>query len=270
MSLIFSFFHLFPCCFCKHLYLQESNFEEQPLKGLKFTVFGLGNRQYEQYNQVAKDVDKKMEKLGGERCFELGLGDDDGTLEEDFETWKEGLWTSLITQFHPNGAAEANVEQIDSLDIPELPYTIDMLPSSEVLPIRINHDAEAPANSHHSTKHFFTAPRLKVVENRELRGELDGGSTRHIEVDIHNTDVTYQTADNLAALPENDEATVLKLAEVMGWDVSQGIKLTPTNKDYKVLFPTPCSVQEALSCFSDLHGMPRRTSLKVRQVPTQK
>jgi len=44
-------------------------------------VFGLGNRQYEMFNKVAKDVDAKMEKLGAERCYQLGLGDDDGTLE---------------------------------------------------------------------------------------------------------------------------------------------------------------------------------------------
>jgi NADPH-ferrihemoprotein reductase len=137
-----------------------------------------------------------------------------------------------------------------------------MLPANKVVASRSFE--EAPANSHHSTRHFFTAHRLKVVENRELRGELDGGSTRHLEVDIHNTDVTYNTADNLAALPENDDATVTKLAEVMGWNISEGFQLNPTSSDYKLLFPTPCSVREALSCFTDLHGMPRRTSLKVR------
>lgn len=63
------------------MFKQEADFEEQPLKGLKFTCFGLGNRQYEQYNNVAQDVNKKLEKLGGERCYELGLGDDDGSLE---------------------------------------------------------------------------------------------------------------------------------------------------------------------------------------------
>ena len=39
-----------------------------------------------------------------------------------------------------------------------------------------------PANAHASTKHFFAAPRVKVLANRELRLPADGGSTRHIEV----------------------------------------------------------------------------------------
>jgi len=41
-------------------------------------VFGLGNKTYENYNSMGKFVDRKLEELGAERVFELGLGDDDG------------------------------------------------------------------------------------------------------------------------------------------------------------------------------------------------
>ena len=43
-------------------------------------VFALGNKTYEHYNAVGKFVDKKLEELGAERVFELGLGDDDAKL----------------------------------------------------------------------------------------------------------------------------------------------------------------------------------------------
>ena len=42
-----------------------------------FQVFGLGNKTYEHYNSMGIFVDKRLEELGGERVFELGLGDDD-------------------------------------------------------------------------------------------------------------------------------------------------------------------------------------------------
>ena len=40
-------------------------------------VFGLGNKTYEHYNEVAIYVDHRLEQLGASRVFELGLGDDD-------------------------------------------------------------------------------------------------------------------------------------------------------------------------------------------------
>lgn len=46
-------------------------------KFLLWQVFGLGNKTYEHYNAMGIYVDKRLEELGGERIFELGLGDDD-------------------------------------------------------------------------------------------------------------------------------------------------------------------------------------------------
>lgn len=42
-----------------------------------FQVFGLGNKTYEHYNEIAIYVDHRLEQLGATRVFELGLGDDD-------------------------------------------------------------------------------------------------------------------------------------------------------------------------------------------------
>lgn len=48
------------------------------LVGVPFQVFGLGNKTYEHFNAMGKYVDKRLEELGAQRIFELGLGDDDG------------------------------------------------------------------------------------------------------------------------------------------------------------------------------------------------
>jgi NADPH-ferrihemoprotein reductase len=59
---------------------------------MQYTVFGLGNKTYEQYNKMGKDTDKHLENKGAKRLYSLGLGDDDHSLEEDFEKWKRELW----------------------------------------------------------------------------------------------------------------------------------------------------------------------------------
>lgn len=48
------------------------------LTSVPFQVFGLGNKTYEHFNAMGKYVDKRLEELGAQRIFELGLGDDDG------------------------------------------------------------------------------------------------------------------------------------------------------------------------------------------------
>ena len=58
-------------------------------------MFGLGNRQYEHYNAQGRFVDKILDSFGAKRMYPYGEGDDDGTLEEDFESWKAKLWNTL-------------------------------------------------------------------------------------------------------------------------------------------------------------------------------
>ena len=55
------------------------------LENMHFCTFGLGNRSYEHFNAAAKQVDKALTSLGGKKMMKITLGDDDKSLEEDFE-----------------------------------------------------------------------------------------------------------------------------------------------------------------------------------------
>lgn len=45
---------------------------------LSSQVFGLGNKTYEHYNVMGAFFDKRLAKLGAQRVFKSGDGDDDG------------------------------------------------------------------------------------------------------------------------------------------------------------------------------------------------
>jgi sulfite reductase alpha subunit-like flavoprotein len=70
--------------------------KDMPWKKINFTIFGLGNTQYEHYNETGRAADRLFEKNGANRIYELGEGDDNCSLEDDFFEWRKGLWTKLI------------------------------------------------------------------------------------------------------------------------------------------------------------------------------
>ena len=63
---------------------------------MNFTIFGLGNTQYEHYNETGRVADRLLEKLGAKRVYVLGEGDDNCSLEDDFIEWRKKLWPTLI------------------------------------------------------------------------------------------------------------------------------------------------------------------------------
>ncbi|KAG6854006.1 hypothetical protein C0991_011493 [Blastosporella zonata] len=73
---------------------------EAVLAGVKYSVFAMGDSHYwprpedaGYYNKPGKDLDVRVEKLGGERVAPLGLGDD-----QDADGWKTGygVWEPLL------------------------------------------------------------------------------------------------------------------------------------------------------------------------------
>lgn len=73
----------------------SENNEEKPLGNLRYVAFGLGNKTYEHYNEVIRQVDKRLIDMGAKRIGQRGEGDDDGSLEEDFLAWQEEMWPAF-------------------------------------------------------------------------------------------------------------------------------------------------------------------------------
>ncbi|KAG9246549.1 hypothetical protein BJ878DRAFT_496624 [Calycina marina] len=77
---------------------------ELDLANVKFSLFGLGDSHYwprkedkHYYNKPAKDLDRILTNLGGQRLAEIGLGDDqdpDG-YQTGYQTWEPLIWQAL-------------------------------------------------------------------------------------------------------------------------------------------------------------------------------
>lgn len=240
---------------------------EDDIEGLRYVVFGLGNKQYEHYNAQGRFLDKTFESLGAQRMYKYGEGDDDGSLEDDFEEWKKDLWISLRrSEYGETDIKSVEVEAKRAV----LPFVLK--------PVRGNgrngyHQQRERSESEMRkiglvSKPYFETQEIKVVANRELRQTSELGSTRHVELDVKGTRLqSYHTADNLGIIPCNRPNDVNDVATLLGYDLDAVFDLVPNpelkkGKEPKLIFPTPCSTRRALTVYCDLHASPSRPFLR--------
>jgi sulfite reductase (NADPH) hemoprotein beta-component len=98
---------------------------DKPLSKLRFTVFGMGDSHYwprpedaHYYNKPGKDLNARLEQLGGSRIADLGLGDDqdaDGP-ETGYKIWEPKLWKALgvdsieVTEVEPDPITNEHIK----------------------------------------------------------------------------------------------------------------------------------------------------------------
>ncbi|KAK9889638.1 hypothetical protein WA026_007015 [Henosepilachna vigintioctopunctata] len=226
------------------------------LTGLNYAVFGLGNKTYEHYNEVAIYVDKRLEELGATRVFEIGLGDDDANIEDDFITWKDRFWPVVCEHFGIESTGEEvsmrqyRLEEFEEDEPPERIFTGEMARLHSLRTQRPPYDAKNPFIS-------------KILVNRELHKHGDR-SCMHIEFDIEGSKMRYEAGDHLAVYPINNTELVEKLGKLTDKNLDQVFSLINTDEDSskKHPFPCPCSYRTALTHYLDITGNPRTHVLK--------
>jgi len=224
------------------------------LTGVNYAVFGLGNKTYEHYNATGKYVDKRITELGGTRVVELGLGDDDGNMEEDFLTWKDKFWPSVLDFF----GLEMKMQEISMRQYRLVTPSVgsDKVFTGEIARLRSYVTQRPPFDA----KNPFMA---QVNAWRELH---TGGerSCMHIELDISNSKLRYDAGDHVAIYPVNDASLVNRFGELLNADLGEVVTLLNIDEDSskKNPFPCPCSYRTALSYYLDVTSNPRTHILK--------
>lgn len=228
---------------------------EGDLEGMNYAVFGLGNKTYEHFNATGKYVDKRLEELGATRVFELGLGDDDANIEEDFLTWREHFWPAVCEKFGVQATGEdINMRQYNLTVhedlMPEKVFTGEIARLGSLKNQKPPYDAKNP----------YLAP---LTINRELHKGGDR-SCMHIELDISGSRIRYEAGDHVGVYPINDLDTVEKIGKRLGVDLDTVFTLTNVDEEASKLnpFPCPCTYRTALSHYVDIQTPPRTHVLR--------
>lgn len=254
----------------------KTNDEENNLnfKGLKFSVFGLGNTQYQHYNAMGRNVDKFLEKLGGERIYKYGEGDDNSSLEDDFNLWKENIWTEIKGKINFSQEKEEQIilHRQESLKHIEFEHKIIGLLCTETSEKEIDlktysYKNDSSIEYEFQTKQFLDSFEAQLDFIKEVRQNNADGSTLHLEINLTNTPIKYLTAQNLAIYPKNREELVQDLAEHLGFNLNKVIKLGYgedgiSKRKFKYPFPSPLKIRTILTNFCDFQGPIMKKTLK--------
>jgi sulfite reductase (NADPH) flavoprotein alpha-component len=158
------------------------------LDGVRYSVLALGDSTYEKYCEAGKRIDRRLEELGAERLSPRI--DCDIDYEEPAGAWSETAVELL--------AAEA---------ASIVPAAVGQSPRGER---GLSLVRAAPV---HDKKHPFPAT---VLENIRVVGRHSSKETRHVELDLSGSGISYQPGDALGLAASNAPHVVEELLEAVG------------------------------------------------------
>lgn len=197
------------------------------LENLHFSVLALGDSSYEFFCQTGKEFDQRLEELGGKRLYPRF--DCDLDFEEPAAEWIDGVISSLKNL--DGGVQEAAASLV----------------------------LETSKPSTYSRSNPFKA---EVLESINLNGRGSNKETRHLEISLEGSDLTYKPGDSLGIYPENDPGIVEHLLQKLPWGPEETITI---NKQGDTL-----SLKKALTSYFEITVITKPLLQKVAELSQNK
>ncbi|AIQ48044.1 sulfite reductase [NADPH] flavoprotein alpha-component [Paenibacillus sp. FSL R7-0273] len=163
------------------------------LEALRYSVLGLGDTSYEFFCQTGKDFDQRLEELGGTRLSPRI--DCDLDYDEPVADWFAKVLEALNGPQNAPQLADAAVQAAEKADEPQSPY-------SRNLPFQ-----------------------AEVLENLNLNGRGSDRETRHLELSLAGSGLTFEPGDSLGVYPENHPQLVADIIAAAGWNADETVPL---------------------------------------------
>lgn len=192
------------------------------LEKLNYSVLALGDSSYEFFCQVGKEIDQRLEELGGTRIYPRF--DCDLDFEEPADEWLEGVIKSLNDSNLSKEQAGSNVV------------------------------TSVPTTSSYSRSNPFKA---EVLENFNLNGSGSNKETRHIELSLEGSGLSYKPGDSVGVIPDNDPQLVEELIQASNWSPDETVTI---NKQGDIL-----SFKEAITSYYEITVLTKPLLQKIQE-----
>lgn len=183
-------------------FFQQLCVEHFPLLGnLSFAVFALGDSHYEHFCQFGKDLDAKLEGLGGTRI--LARCDSDVEVDKPWSSWKHTAVGKLRAMAAP--AAEPT----------DAPATAGAL-----------HGSSAPQPAE-ASKHSRENPYLSTLrEKRPLTQPASTKLTIHLDFAIEDAALRYEAGDACGVVPRNSPGLIASILDRMQCSGEESVEIS--------------------------------------------
>jgi len=184
--------------------------EDAPrFEGCRYSLLALGDTSYEYFCGFGKDLDRRMEELGGRRIVERV--DSDVEFEEPFHRWFEGTMEELLAEVGASVPAAASTSAASPVTTQWA--TVGGGSTGTVA---------APPAEPYTKKNPFPAP---LVEKVNLNGPGSAKETLHLEFSLEESGLTYAPGDAVGVYPENCPLYVSELLRVTGLEGEERVRL---------------------------------------------
>lgn len=181
----------------------------ESLRGLRFTVLGVGNQQWRTtFQKFPRRIFERLQQLGGTAFHPLGSIDADADFDRMLEQWRVSL-NPVLMEILPIGSS-------DALPVDTAQPVLRWLSSSEFL-----------AGSPSALECALTSEQAhtaRLEQQRELQAPTSGRSTRHLTLRLP-VPVAWQPGDHVVLWPQNPAEEVQALAERLKLSLEQGVSL---------------------------------------------
>jgi cytochrome P450/NADPH-cytochrome P450 reductase len=226
-------------------WLRSADPDALSLAGVRYTVFGCGNRDWAAtFQAIPRLIDERLATLGAERVYPRGEGDAREDFDGQFQTWHGRLLGTLAQALGVDVTRAADVDEAH-LTVEAVGKGVEASPFVESLGAR----------------------RLRVAVNRELHTKVGADpsrrSTRHLELDLPDG-VTYRAGDHLGVLPRNGDGAIARVAARFGLDPGSSVRLGLAG-GRKTFLPVdrPVQVSRLLGDYVELQDPATRRQLQI-------
>ena len=192
------------------------------LDHLTYSVLALGDRNYSDFCGAGKKFDERLAHLGARRVHPRA--DCDTDYEAGVRSWMEGLWPALSAQSKPVISESVISKSVISKSVIGEPVQ-NSSPTSISAPANTDSliTGSLITNSlitSHTRSNPFPA---RLITNRRLNAPGSGKDTRHFEIALEGSDLSYEAGDALGVMPQNCPSLVGEILAALGCDGEEAV-----------------------------------------------